>query len=77
MLEKREKALLQALDLGFECHAGNGLTDDTVCPVAAMVTIAELNIGHFLFGEAIFGGLESAMMRMRAAMDNARSKASA
>jgi pyridoxine 5-phosphate synthase len=42
-----------------------------------MGTIAELNIGHFLIGEAIFGGLESAMMRMRAAMDNARSKASA
>ena len=76
-LEKIEKAVLHAHDLGLECHAGHGLTYDTVGPVAAMGTIAELNIGHFLIGEAIFGGLESAMMRMRAAMDNARSKASA
>jgi len=76
-LEKIEKAVLHAHDLGLECHAGHGLTYDTVGPVAAMPTIAELNIGHFLIGEAIFSGLESAMTRMRAAMDSARSRASA
>lgn len=76
-LEKIQKAVTHAYDLGLECHAGHGLTYDTVGPVAAMPTIAELNIGHFLIGEAIFGGLESAMTRMRAAMDNARSRVSA
>ena len=43
--------------IGLECHAGHGLTFDTVAPVAAIPTMAELNIGHFLVGEAIFGGL--------------------
>jgi pyridoxine 5-phosphate synthase len=61
--------------LGLECHAGHGLTFDTVGPVAAVPTIVELNIGHFLVGEAIFGGLESAIKRMRALMDKARSEA--
>lgn len=76
-LAKIEAAVLHAHDLGLECHAGHGLTYDTVGPVAAMPTIAELNIGHFLIGEAIFTGLESAMIRMRAAMDKARAKKSA
>lgn len=62
--------------LGLECHAGHGLTFDTVGPVAAIPTIVELNIGHFLIGEAIFGGLESSIKRMRALMDKARSEAS-
>jgi len=61
--------------LGLECHAGHGLTFDTVGPVAAIPTIKELNIGHFLIGEAIFGGLESAIKRMRALMDKARAEA--
>ena len=61
--------------LGLECHAGHGLTYDTVGPVAAIPTLVELNIGHFLIGEAIFGGLESAIKRMRALMDNARAEA--
>ncbi|MBI3114130.1 MAG: pyridoxine 5'-phosphate synthase [Rhodospirillales bacterium] len=61
--------------LGLECHAGHGLTYTTVGPVAAIPTIVELNIGHFLIGEAIFGGLESAIKRMRALMDKARSEA--
>ena len=61
--------------LGLECHAGHGLTFDTVGPVAAIATIAELNIGHFLVGEAIFGGLDSSIKRMRALMDMARAEA--
>jgi len=64
-----------AEDLGLECHAGHGLTFDTVGPIAAIPTIRELNIGHFLIGEAIFGGLESAIKRMRALMDKARAEA--
>jgi pyridoxine 5-phosphate synthase len=62
----------QAARLGLECHAGHGLTFDTVGPVAAIATIVELNIGHFLIGEAIFGGLNSTIKRMRALMDKAR-----
>ncbi|NQW02344.1 MAG: pyridoxine 5'-phosphate synthase [Rhodospirillales bacterium] len=76
-LARIESAVLHAHDLGLECHAGHGLTYDTVGPVAAMPLIAELNIGHFLIGEAIFTGLESAIMRMRSAMDKARAKKSA
>ena len=64
-----------AQDLGLECHAGHGLTFDTVGPVAAINSIRELNIGHFLIGEAIFGGLESSIKRMRALVDKARADA--
>ncbi len=60
--------------LGLECHAGHGLTFGTVGAVAAIPTIVELNIGHFLVGEAIFGGLDSAIKRMRALMVKARSE---
>ena len=63
--------------IGLECHAGHGLSFDTVGPVAQIPTIAELNIGHFLIGEAIFGGLDSAIRRMRALMDKARAEAGA
>ncbi|MYE01932.1 MAG: pyridoxine 5'-phosphate synthase, partial [Alphaproteobacteria bacterium] len=56
----------------LECHAGHGLTYDNVGPVAAIPTVAELNIGHFLVGEAIFVGFVEAVRRMRAAMDRAR-----
>ncbi len=59
-------------DLGLEVHAGHGLTYDCVGPVAAIPELMELNIGHFLIGEAIFSGLDSAIRRMRAAMDDAR-----
>ncbi|MEQ9226860.1 MAG: pyridoxine 5'-phosphate synthase [Parvibaculum sp.] len=58
--------------LGLEVHAGHGLTFDTVGPVAALPELVELNIGHFLVGEAIFIGLEASIKRMRAAMDEAR-----
>jgi pyridoxine 5-phosphate synthase len=57
---------------GIEPHAGHGLTYDNVQPVAAIPQLAELNIGHYLIGEAIFTGLESAVVRMRELMDAAR-----
>lgn len=60
---------------GLEVHAGHGLSFDTVASVAIMPQVVELNIGHFLIGEAIFGGLHSAVLRMRALMDNARAAA--
>ena len=61
-----------AAGLGLEVHAGHGLTFDNVAPVAALPEVRELNIGHFLIGEAIFMGLDAAIRRMRAAMDEAR-----
>ena len=57
---------------GIEPHAGHGLTFDNVVPVAAIPQLAELNIGHFLIGEAIFGGLAEGVARMRSLMDAAR-----
>ena len=57
---------------GIEPHAGHGLTYDNVGPIAAIPQIAELNIGHFLIGEAIFDGLHASIARMRDAMDAAR-----
>jgi pyridoxine 5-phosphate synthase len=57
---------------GIEPHAGHGLTFDNVAPIAAIPQLAELNIGHFLIGEAIFTGLEASVARMRAAMDAVR-----
>jgi pyridoxine 5-phosphate synthase len=60
-----------ALKNGVEPHAGHGLTFDNVIPVAAISQIAELNIGHFLIGEAIFTGLDASVRRMRELMDQA------
>ncbi|WP_428682798.1 pyridoxine 5'-phosphate synthase [Sphingopyxis sp.] len=57
---------------GIEPHAGHGLTYENVIPVAAIPQLAELNIGHYLIGEAIFTGLETAVRRMRDLMDEAR-----
>jgi pyridoxine 5-phosphate synthase len=57
---------------GLEIHAGHGLTYDSVVPVARIPEIRELNIGHFLIGEAIFVGLEESIRHMRALMDEAR-----
>src|SRR3569833_1565249 len=59
-------------DLGLEIHAGLGLTYENVRLVAAIPHIRELNIGHFLIGEAMFVGLEASIRRMRALMDEAR-----
>ncbi|HUF56487.1 MAG TPA: pyridoxine 5'-phosphate synthase [Thermohalobaculum sp.] len=61
-----------AHELGLEVHAGHGLTFETVAPVAVLPEVMELNIGHFLIGEAIFSGLDSAIRRMRELMDRAR-----
>jgi len=61
-----------AHDLGLEVHAGHGLTYDTVQPVAALPEVRELNIGHFIIGEAIFLGLTPAIAEMRRLMDAAR-----
>nr|WP_255630912.1 pyridoxine 5'-phosphate synthase [Novosphingobium sp. FKTRR1] len=66
-----DMAALAAVN-GIEPHAGHGLTYDNVQPVAAIPQLAELNIGHFLIGEAIFCGLETAVLRMRELMDAAR-----
>ena len=65
-------AARHAHEIGLECHAGHGLSYDTVVPVAAIPTVVELNIGHFLVGEAIFSGLAPAIRRMRVLMDKAR-----
>ena len=66
------KSAAAASRLGVEVHAGHGLTYDNVKPIAAIPEIRELNIGHFLVGEAIFVGLEASIRRMRALMDEAR-----
>lgn len=57
---------------GIEPHAGHGLTFDNVIPIAAIPQLKELNIGHFLIGEAIFSGLDGSIRQMRALMDDAR-----
>jgi pyridoxine 5-phosphate synthase len=74
-LARLRAAAAFAHDLGLEVHAGHGLSFDTVAPVAAFPEVVELNIGHFLVGEAIFSGLDSAIRRMRDAMDAARREA--
>lgn len=61
-----------AHSLGLEVHAGHGLTYDTVAPIAAFPDVMELNIGHFLIGEAVFRGLGPAISEMRRLMDEAR-----
>jgi pyridoxine 5-phosphate synthase len=67
----------RAAALGLEVHVGHGIDYETVGAIAAIPEIAELNIGHFLIGEAIFTGLEPAIRRMRALMDAARDEAAA
>ena len=71
-LKRLADAAALAWKNGVEPHAGHGLTFDNVVPIAAIPQLAELNIGHFLIGEAIFTGLESAVLRMRGLMDAAR-----
>jgi len=71
-LKRLSDAAALAVKNGVEPHAGHGLTFDNVAPVAAIPQLAELNIGHFLIGEAIFTGLEASVARMRALMDSAR-----
>ena len=71
-LKRIADAAALAAKNGIEPHAGHGLTFDNVVPVAASPQIAELNIGHFLIGEAIFTGLEESVRQMRSLMDQAR-----
>lgn len=71
-LRRLADAAALAAKNGIEVHAGHGLTYDNVAPIAAIPQVVELNIGHFLIGEAIFVGLADSITRMRAAMDAAR-----
>jgi pyridoxine 5-phosphate synthase len=71
-IARLEAAAALAHAAGLEVHAGHGLTFNTVAAVAQMPEIVELNIGHFLIGEAIFGGLATAVRRMRTLMLEAR-----
>ncbi|MBL8630029.1 MAG: pyridoxine 5'-phosphate synthase [Rhodospirillaceae bacterium] len=71
-LQRINAAAEYAAKIGLECHAGHGLGYDTVGPIAAIPTVAELNIGHFLVGEAIFIGFAESIKRMRSLMDAAR-----
>lgn len=73
-LARLEQAAQEAAALGLEVHAGHGLRYDNVVPVAAIPQVVELNIGHFLVGEAIFDGLEGAIRRMRQLMDEGRAQ---
>jgi pyridoxine 5-phosphate synthase len=71
-LKRIADAAALATKNGIEPHAGHGLTFDNVVPIAAIPQLAELNIGHFLIGEAIFIGMEDSVRRMRTLMDQAR-----
>jgi pyridoxine 5-phosphate synthase len=72
LLEGLRATAAEAGRLGLEVHAGHGIDYETVKPIAAIPEVAELNIGHFLIGEAIFVGLGPAIQRMRGLMDEAR-----
>jgi pyridoxine 5-phosphate synthase len=72
LLEKLRDAARIGTARGLEVHAGHGLTFDNVGPIAAIPELVELNIGHFLIGEAIFTGLDAAIRKMRTLMDDAR-----
>ena len=72
-LERIREASRYGASIGLEMHAGHGLSYETVMPVAAIPELKELNIGHFLIGEAIFHGLEASISEMRRLMDEARS----
>jgi pyridoxine 5-phosphate synthase len=76
-LERLRKGAALCTRLGLECHMGHGLSYSDVAPVAAILEVRELNIGHFLVGEAIFVGLEQAIREMRRIMDAARAGAAA
>jgi len=71
-LQAARASAAAAARLGLEVHAGHGLTFGNVKPIAAIPEVVELNIGHFLIGEAIFIGLDASIRRMRALMDEAR-----
>src|SRR5580692_12254442 len=75
--ERIVRGAKRANSVGLEVHAGHGLDFLTAATIAALPEIAELNIGHFLIGEAIFGGLGEVVRKMRAAMDRGRRKSGA
>ncbi len=70
--ERLRLGALEAARLGLECHAGHGLDFEMARKIAALPQMMELNIGHFLIGEAVFIGLDAAVRQMRAAMDLGR-----
>ena len=72
-LKRLTEAAAYGHSLGLEIHVGHGLTYDSVGPIAALREVRELNIGHFIIGEAIFRGLPGAIAEMRRCMDEARS----
>ncbi len=74
-LKRLQEAAAHGAERGIEIHVGHGLTYDTVRPVAAIPQVKELNIGHFIMGEALFVGLEAAVRRMREEIDAARADA--
>jgi len=76
-LARIQMAARHAASVGIECHAGHGLDYETVGQIAAIATIEELNIGHFLIGESVFCGLPAAIEKMRMLMNAARHGASA
>ncbi len=72
ILEQIEKGAKFGQELGLEIHAGHGITFDNVNQIASIPEVKELNIGHFLIGESVFSGLDSAIKTMRQLMDDAR-----
>ncbi|MBB4632468.1 pyridoxine 5'-phosphate synthase [Sphingosinicella soli] len=74
-LERLVAGAALAAKRGLEVHAGHGLRFDNVAPIAAIAEVAELNIGHFLVGEAVFIGLDAAIREMRRLMNEARAGA--
>lgn len=73
-LERLQSAAARCAELGLQCHAGHGLTFDNVGAVASIPVIEELNIGHFLVGEALWMGLPEAVKEMKRLMQAARRK---
>jgi pyridoxine 5-phosphate synthase len=71
-LKRLQQAAKATVALGLECHAGHGLDYENVGPIAAIPEIVELNIGHFLMGEALFVGIAQSIREMRRRMDAAR-----
>ena len=74
-LERLRLAVRHAHSLGLECHAGHGLDFQTVIPIVALPEIVEVNIGHFLIGQALYEGLENAVRLMKKVMGDAQAKA--
>ena len=69
-----QKAAHLGASMGLEIHAGHGLSFETVKPIAAIPEVVELNIGHFLMGEALFTGLQESIQEMRKLMEQGRSE---